>query len=268
MSTPLSARPSARTGRGPRSLRTPGRAGRRLVVTAAVALTAALALAAPAAAHAEVEADKPQALAENVTLRFVSEAESDSAGFTALRVVLPRGITPADVSLGAAPRGWKLTATEDGYTVAGPALKAGVDAEHEIRVRQLPSAKEIAFKTVETYSDGEVSRWIEVPSGGEEPEQPAPVLKLKAAAPGARPVGATPSPTATVGADAGAAAAPTRSVAAAAPKTSAAADEAAADEGGGLSTGALVGVIVLGLLVLGGGALWVLRRRAVSSDAG
>nr|WP_234481515.1 DUF1775 domain-containing protein [Streptomyces sp. MBT49] len=227
-------------------------------------MTAALALAAPAAAHAEVEADKPQALAENVTLRFVSEAESDSAGFTALRVVLPRGITPADVSLGAAPRGWKLTATEDGYTVAGPALKAGVDAEHEIKVRQLPSAKEIAFKTVETYSDGEVSRWIEVPSGGEEPEQPAPVLKLKAAAPGARPVGATPSPTA----DAGAAAAPTRSVAAAAPKTSAAADEAAADEGGGLSTGALVGVIVLGLLVLGGGALWVLRRRAVSSDAG
>ncbi|WP_434090844.1 DUF1775 domain-containing protein [Streptomyces asoensis] len=269
MSTPLSARPSARTGRGPRSVRTAGRTGRRLVVTAAVALTAALALAAPAAAHAEVEADKPQALAENVTLRFVSEAESDSAGFTALRVVLPRGITPADVSLGAAPRGWKLTATEDGYTVAGPALKAGVDAEHEIRVRQLPSAKEIAFKTVETYSDGEVSRWIEVPSGGEEPEQPAPVLKLKAAAPGARPVGATPSPspTATVGADAGAAAAPTRSVAAA-PKTSAAADEAAADEGGGISTGALVGVIVVALLVLGGGALWVLRRRAVSSDAG
>ncbi|MBK3624134.1 DUF1775 domain-containing protein [Streptomyces sp. MBT49] len=260
----MSARPSARTGRGPRSVRTAGRTGRRLVVTTAVALTAALALAAPAAAHAEVEADKPQALAENVTLRFVSEAESDSAGFTALRVVLPRGITPADVSLGAAPRGWKLTATEDGYTVAGPALKAGVDAEHEIKVRQLPSAKEIAFKTVETYSDGEVSRWIEVPSGGEEPEQPAPVLKLKAAAPGARPVGATPSPTA----DAGAAAAPTRSVAAAAPKTSAAADEAAADEGGGLSTGALVGVIVLGLLVLGGGALWVLRRRAVSSDAG
>ncbi|WP_405623992.1 DUF1775 domain-containing protein [Streptomyces sp. NBC_00076] len=238
-------------------------AGRRFVLAGAVALTATLALAAPAAAHAEVEADKPQALAENVTLSFVSEAESDSAGFTELRVVLPEGIAPADVTLDEGPKGWKLTATKDGYTVAGPALKAGVDGEHKIKVRQLPDAKELAFKTVETYSDGEVSRWIELPTGGKEPEQPAPVLKLKAAAPGAKPV--SPSPTATVSATPSAAAS-TPSTAASESDASPAASDTAADEDDGRSSGALVAVMVVALLVLGGGAWWLVKRRAASSS--
>ncbi|SMF84492.1 DUF1775 domain-containing protein [Streptomyces sp. Amel2xC10] len=245
-----------------KSTRPSARAGRRFALAGAVALTATLALATPAAAHAEVEADKPQALAENVTLTFVSEAESDSAGFTELRVVLPEGITPADVTLGEGPEGWKLTATSDGYTVAGPALKAGVDAEHQIKVRQLPDAKELAFKTVETYSDGEVSRWIELPTDGKKSEQPAPVLKLKAAAPGAKPV--SPSPTASQSA--------TPSAAASAPSTAAsdsdaspAARDTAADEDDGMSSGALIAVIVVALVVLGGGAWWLVKRRTASS---
>ena len=106
--------------------------------------------------------------------------------------MLPDGIAPGDVSLADAPKGWRLKATSDGYTVGGPALKPGVNAEHKIKVKRLPDAKEIAFKTVETYSDGKVSRWIELPRGGGEPEQPAPVLKLKAAAADAKPV--SPSP--------------------------------------------------------------------------
>ncbi|MER6011938.1 hypothetical protein [Streptomyces bluensis] len=80
-------------------------AGRRVTLAGAAALTAALALAAPAAAHVEVEADTPQALAEDVTLTFLSEAESDTAGFTELRVVLPEGIAAEDVTLDEAPKG-------------------------------------------------------------------------------------------------------------------------------------------------------------------
>ncbi len=39
--------------------------------------------------------------------------------------------------------------------------------------------KQIEFKAVQTYSNGEVIRWIEsTPKGGPEPELPAPVLKL------------------------------------------------------------------------------------------
>ncbi|MEU9289451.1 DUF1775 domain-containing protein [Streptomyces sp. NPDC048275] len=238
------------------------RAGRRVALAGAAALTATLALAAPAAAHAEVEADTPQALAENVTLSFVSEAESDSAGFTELRVVLPEGIAPGDVSLDEAPKGWKLKPTDDGYAVGGPALKAGVDAEHKIEVRQLPDAKEIAFKTIETYSDGEVSRWIELPTGGEEPEQPAPVLELKAAAPGAAPASPTPGPTES------ATPSPTPSatesdVAAAGSDT----DAKAAEEDEGSSTGLVIGGIVVALVVLGGGAWWLMKRRAAASQS-
>ncbi|WKX07476.1 DUF1775 domain-containing protein [Streptomyces sp. NL15-2K] len=244
--------------------RLPSHAGRRIALAGAAALTATLALAAPAAAHAEVEADKAQALAENVTLSFVSEAESASAGFTELRVVLPQGIAPGDVTLDEAPKGWKLKAMNDGYAVSGPALKAGVDAEHKIKVRQLPDAKEIAFKTIETYSDGEVSRWIELPTGGAEPEQPAPVLQLKAAAPGAKPV--SPSPSASPRESATPTPTPSATesdVAAAGSET----DTTATDEDEGGSTGLVIGGVVVALLVLSSGAWWMVKRRTTSSQS-
>ncbi|WP_328769628.1 DUF1775 domain-containing protein [Streptomyces sp. NBC_00286] len=235
-------------------------AGRRIALAGAAALTATLTLATPVAAHAEVEADKPQALAEKATLSFVSEAESDTAGFTELRVVLPEGIAPGDVTLDEAPKGWKLKAADDGYTVGGPALKTGVDAEHKIKIRQLPDAKELAFKTVETYSDGEVSRWIELPSGGEEPEQPAPVLTLKAAAPGATPL--SPSPTASETPTP----TPTPSVTESATTAAGAETEnTAAEEDEGSSAGVIIGGVVVALLVLGGGAWWLAKRRTASS---
>ncbi|WP_330324580.1 DUF1775 domain-containing protein [Streptomyces pseudovenezuelae] len=242
--------------------RLPAHAGRRIALAGAVALTATLALAAPAAAHAEVEADKPQALAENVTLSFVSEAESDSAGFTEMRVVLPEGIAPSDVTLEEAPKGWKLKATSDGYNVAGPALKAGVDAEHKIKVRQLPDAKEIAFKTIEVYSDGKISRWIELPTGGEEPEQPAPVLKLKTAAPGAATVSPSPSPTES--------ATPSQTPSATESDVAAAGSEPdakAAEKDDSSSTGVVIGGVLAALAVLIAGAWWLVKRRAASSES-
>lgn len=211
----------------------------------------------------EVEADKAQALAENVALSFVSEAESASAGFTEMRVVLPKGIAPGDVTLDEAPTGWKLKATSDGYTVAGPALKAGVDAEHKIKVRQLPDAKEIAFKTIEVYSDGKISRWIELPTGGAEPEQPAPVLELKAAAPGAKPVSPSPSPSLAESATPTPTPSATESdIAAAASDT----DTQAAEEDDSSSTGVIIGGVLAALAVLGAGAWWLLTRRSATSS--
>ncbi|MEU0068095.1 DUF1775 domain-containing protein [Streptomyces sp. NPDC006332] len=250
------------------SIRSAARVGRRAALTGAAALTATLALAAPAAAHAEVEADTSQALAENVTLSFVSEAESDSAGFTAMRVVLPEGIAPGDVTLDEAPKGWKLKATSDGYNVAGPALKTGVDAEYKIKVRQLPDAKEIAFKTVETYSDGEVSRWIELPSGGAEPEQPAPVLKLKAAAPGAKPVSPSPSATESPAESEAPEPGPSATVSGAtAQAKDKGADTEAAEADDDSSTGVIIGGVLAVLAVVGGGAWWLVRRRGASSES-
>ncbi|WP_324784508.1 DUF1775 domain-containing protein [Streptomyces sp. H51] len=237
----------------------PARTSRRLALVGAAALTATLSLAGPAFAHTEVEADKAQALAENVTLTFVSEAESDDAGFREVRVVLPEGIAPADVTLDEAPKGWKFTVTDDGYSVGGTALKPGVDAEYKIKVRQLPDAEQLVFKTIDTYSDGEISRWIELPGGGAEPEQPAPVLKLKAAAAGATPIGQ--SPTATTGPTASA----TETPAAVTPATASATTAAASDGDEGGSTGLIAGGTVAAVVVLGGGAWWLARRRRASA---
>nr|WP_181411823.1 DUF1775 domain-containing protein [Streptomyces sp. F8] len=214
------------------------RTGRRIAAIAAAAAAIVVAAAGTAAAHAEVSASDDRALAREVTLTFESEAESSSAGFTKIQIVLPEGIDPAGIRLGKAPEGWKITPGTDSYTVAGPKLAAGVNAEHSITVAQLPQAMSLAFKTVETYSDGEVSRWIEVPKDGEaEPQNPAPVLKLKAAAAGA----SSPAPSAS-----------------ASTPSSAQAEENDSDDGSGAGVWIAVAAVVV---VAAAGAAWFIRRR-------
>ncbi|MEU9415095.1 DUF1775 domain-containing protein [Streptomyces sp. NPDC048272] len=229
---------------------------RRLGLAAVGALVVVGVAAAPASAHAEVSASDPRALAENVTVSFTSEAESDTAGIAELRVVLPKGITPDAVTLKTAPKEWKLTATADGYAIGGAALATGTDAEYSIVVRQLPDEKTLAFKTLETYGDGKVSRWIEVPTNGEKVDNPAPVLALEAAAPGAKPIAPSPSPSPTPSA-----ATPVQPSAAvpSAPVASAGAQAATEEDAGG-GTGVVVGVVAVVLLLAGGGAFWWMRR--------
>ncbi|MFF1307102.1 DUF1775 domain-containing protein [Streptomyces sp. NPDC058307] len=218
----------------------------RLSVAAAGAATAVLLTAVPAAAHTEVEADKAQALAENVTVSFHAEAESDTSGIKEVRVVLPEGIAPADVTYGKGPKGWKFSATDDGYSVKGAELKTGESAEYTVVVRQLPDAKEVPFKTLQTYGDGHVDRWIELDENG---ENPAPTLKLKAAAAGAKPVSPSPSVS--------------ESPAPPAVETEPAASPQAAgtekDDEGGLSAGAWTG-IGAGVLVAVAAVVLAVRR--------
>ncbi|CAM5292874.1 DUF1775 domain-containing protein [Streptomyces aurantiogriseus] len=240
------------------------RAARRLTVAAAAATTAVLLTAVPAAAHVEVESANAQALAENVEITFVAESESATAGITQLRVVLPKGITPADVVYGKGPAGWKFTADAEGYVVKGPAVKVGENAEHSIVVRQLPDAKELAFKTLQTYSDGKVDRWIELGESGGDGHghgNEAPVLKLKAAAPGAKPATSSPSPSASPSA----AATPAAEETAAVSSSPQAATTEKEDEDGGLSAGAWTG-IVAAVLVAGAAVVLLVRRRGSAQE--
>lgn len=238
------------------------RAARRLTVAVAAAATAVLLTAVPAAAHVEVESENAQALAENVEITFVAESESATAGITQLRVVLPEGIEPADVVYDEGPEGWTFAADGDGYTVKGPAVKVGEDAEHSIVVRQLPDAKELVFKTLQTYSDGTVHRWIELGESGGDGHghgNEAPVLELKAAAPGAKPV--SPSP---VGSQSpSAAATPTVEETVASP-TPQAADTGKEDDGG-LSAAVWTG-IVAAVLVAGAAVVFLVRRRGSAEE--
>ena len=186
-------------------------AARRCVIIGAACIATIIGTATAATAHVEVAADKTQAGATNVTVTFTGEAESTTAGIASEQVVLPAGITPQQVRLAKAPGGWTLTPTADGFTVAGAALPVGTDAEFSVLIDKLPAdAAELAFKTIETYGDGQIVRWIEIPKPGEaEPANPAPMLKLTGAVPVASTAPATsqaaeattqPAPSATVAA--------------------------------------------------------------------
>jgi Domain of unkown function (DUF1775) len=155
---------------------------RRIAAVVAGVALGAVALAGSAFAHVEVSAKPAQALAKDAVISFSAEAESGSAGIASIHVVLPQGIAPADVTYVSGPAGWQLAATADGYTVSGKALGVHKAVDYTIKVSQLPNAKTLAFKSLVNYSNGDVDRWIELPtSGNPSPDHPAPILKLAAA---------------------------------------------------------------------------------------
>ncbi|MET0495319.1 MAG: DUF1775 domain-containing protein [Actinoplanes sp.] len=228
----------------------------RLTTIGVLAATGVLALAGPASAHVEVKADKTQAGAADVTLTFHGEAENDS-GIKSERVVLPKGIAPSAVTLVKAPSGWKYTATADGFTVGGRTLASGQDAEWSVKVAKLPDGEtRLSFKTLETYADGEISRWIEIQQEGkDEPDNPAPLITLK---PGPKPTATTAPPSAAPPSAAPTSAAPASAApASAAPPTVVAEPASNTDEG---SSTWWIWVIVA-LVVLGGAAFLLIRRR-------
>ena len=227
-----------------------------MLTISATAAVGVLALAGPALAHVEVSADKTTAGATDVTLTFTGEAENDAAGIASERVVLPKGIAPAEVTLVKAPSGWKFSTTADGFTVGGKALRTGTDAVWSVKIAKLPDgATTLDFKTLETYGNGEVSRWIELPEPGQdEPDNPAPRLKLKAG-PSTAPSSAASSPAAA--SPATASSEPAAVPASSAPATATAAQPASADDG---SSTWWIWVILV-VLVIAAGAVFALRRR-------
>ncbi|MFJ5886379.1 DUF1775 domain-containing protein [Kitasatospora cineracea] len=236
----------------------PGIRHRRAVPLLALGLV--LGAAGTAAAHVEVGSPTAQALAVDAEVAFSAEGESSTAGIADVKVVLPAGLTPADLTLVKAPSGWALTRTAEGFTVAGPVLAPGAAADWTVRFRQLPDAASLVFKTLVDYSDGHTDRWIELPQGGAEPQHPAPVLALAPAAPGAR---ALPTDGVTLSASASASVSPSPSPASASAAPTVAAGAAAGGEGGGttaLVLGGVAGVAVLATLVV-----LVLRRRKSAS---
>lgn len=162
----------------------PRRVISRAVTLASAGLIGVFALAGQASAHVEVSADNAQAGATGVTVSFSAEAESTTAGITGLQVQLPDGIAPADVALLSGPAGWALAPTADGYTVSGPPIAPGENADYQITVAQLPTdATELAFKTLQNYDDGRQDAWVEIATDPTvEVDNPAPILTLSPAA--------------------------------------------------------------------------------------
>ncbi|MER8186795.1 DUF1775 domain-containing protein [Kitasatospora sp. NPDC094015] len=233
----------------------------RVAVPAAV-LAGALVLAGPASAHVEVESATPQALAADAVIAFDAEGESSTAGIKEIRVVLPEGLQPGDVSLAEGPAGWTLSPIADGYAVAGPAPAPGADAKYSIKVRQLPDAPELAFKSLVGYTDGRIDRWIELPQGAPNPAHPAPVLKLTAAAPGAVPLAASPTAAGAQPSAAPSTAASTAVSTAAVASPAAPPAAAPAEQSDGSSGTRTALAVVAAVLLVAAAAFWTWRRRA------
>jgi uncharacterized protein YcnI len=180
------------------------RAARVVLGTLAAGGTASLVLlGAPGWAHVEVSAAEA-AQGGYTALTFRVPTESDSASTTKVQVYLPEDHPLASVSVKPHP-GWhaeirtaKLAtplSTDDGdvteavtrvtWTPDSPkdALKPGEYDEFDLSVGPLPDVSSLSFKTLQTYSDGTVVRWIDPPAaaGQPEPEHPAPTLTLVSA---------------------------------------------------------------------------------------
>jgi uncharacterized protein YcnI len=171
---------------------------------AAVAATAAVIVAAaalPASAHVAVS---PGSLPKGATgeLSFKVPNEESKATTTQVQLQIPTDHPIAQVLPRQVP-GWTVTVkttalatplkTDDGtFTTAvseidwtGGSIPVGQYQDFQVSVDPLPTDTDrLVFKAVQTYSNGDIVRWIEVPQKGQpEPEHPAPVLALTAAGP-------------------------------------------------------------------------------------
>ncbi len=232
--------------------------GLTVVFTAAlVGLAASVTGASTASAHVTVaSADAAPGGYGKVVFRVPNE--SDTASTMSLRIQIPVEAALASLRVQPVP-GWTATLTNSElaepleahgqeitsyvsvveFRATGAGIAPGEFQEFALSGGPFPEADELTYPSVQTYSDGSESAWIEPAVDGEEAEQPAPVLAL------------TGSTTAH-GSGGDAAAADTESA-------------TAADDGAsGTATAALVVAVVA--LLAGGGALalgLLARRRTV-----
>lgn len=173
---------------------------RTSAASAAVAMLV-LAVAGPASAHVTVNPDAATK-GSYTKVAFRVPNESDKTDTTKVEVNLPTDTPIASVALKPLG-GWTAVAattklatpikSDDGEitaavtkitwtAAAGSAIKPGQFQEFEVSLGPLPNTDQVVFKTLQTYSDGTIVRWIDLPTtDGTEPEHPAPVLKLAAA---------------------------------------------------------------------------------------
>jgi uncharacterized protein YcnI len=200
----------------------PGRRGRaRAILIAAATVAGLVALAGPAWAHITVTPATAQA-GSAAELTFRVPNEEAKASVTEVQMQIPTGHPIAQLLVKPVP-GWTITVktvtlakpvtTDDGtfstavseVTWAGGTIAPGQYQDFSVSADPLPDGvTQLAFKAIQTYSNGDVVRWIDLPQAGQpEPEHPAPVLALTpaSAAPagasaGTVPAGTTPNATA------------------------------------------------------------------------
>ncbi|MYQ43879.1 DUF1775 domain-containing protein [Streptomyces sp. SID4985] len=174
----------------------------RIAAAGTVAATAVLALSAPAFAHVSVQPEGVAAKGGYAVVDFKVPNERDDASTTKLEVNLPADHPIASVMPQPVP-GWTVKVTKSKlakpltmhgekiseavtkvtWTADGKGIEPGYFQKFPLSLGALPEdTDQLVFKALQTYSNKEVVRWIEVQQkGAEEPENPAPTLELAAA---------------------------------------------------------------------------------------
>ncbi|MFE9905330.1 YcnI family copper-binding membrane protein [Streptomyces achromogenes] len=175
----------------------------RIAAATVAAGSAVLALSVPAFAHVTVQPEGTAAKGGYAVVDVKVPNERDDASTTKVEISLPADHPIASVMPQPVP-GWKATVTKSKldkpltmhgekideavskvtWTADGKGIEPGFFQKFPLSLGALPeNTDQLVFKALQTYSDKEVVRWIEVPQEGQdEPENPAPVLKLAAAA--------------------------------------------------------------------------------------
>ncbi|MEU8588382.1 YcnI family protein [Streptomyces sp. NPDC048664] len=172
---------------------------RRAATVTALAAAGVLAASGAAFAHVTVHPGSYPKGATDGVLTFRVPNEEDTAATTKVQVFLPTDHPILGV-LVSPQQGWTAQVTttklktpvktDDGtitdavseITWTGGRIRHGQYQDFDVAFGQLPEdTGALAFKTLQTYSDGNVARWIQEPKAGEdEPENPAPTLQLTA----------------------------------------------------------------------------------------
>ncbi|MCK2245158.1 MULTISPECIES: YcnI family protein [unclassified Crossiella] len=163
---------------------------------AIVTLTSAAALVTAGLASAHVSVQPGEAAKGSYTkVAFRVPNESATAGTVKLEVNLPKDFPLTSVRTKAVP-GWKASVTKvkngekdvvstiTWQADQGVRINPDEFAEFEVSLGKLPTnTDQLLLPATQTYDDGKVVKWDAPPAAnGQEPDHPAPALKLTAAA--------------------------------------------------------------------------------------
>jgi uncharacterized protein YcnI len=227
----------------------------RTMLVLAGAAVALVALAGTAFAHITVTPSSAAA-GSTAELTFKVPNEENKANTVKIQVLIPTAHPIAQLLAEPVP-GWTITVqsvklakpivTDDGsfsaavseVTWSGGKIPPGEFQDFSVSADPLPSGiSQLVFKAIQTYSNGDVVRWIDLSQPGQpEPDHPAPVLTL------------TSGSTAT---------------------TASATGQGAAADGGGGNSGTAIALgaagLAAGILGLGAGlSAWLSGRRTRSA---
>lgn len=241
------------------------------------AVLVVLAIAGPASAHVTVSPNTSPKGGSDLELTFRVPNEEAQATTTQVEVDFPTD-KPITGVLPEPTPGWTVKVdnltlttpikTDDGtvtqvvqrITWSGGQLAPGQYQGFRVMLGGVPDdADSLTFKALQTYSNGDVVRWIDVQQPGQpEPDHPAPVLTLTAAAPDGTTASSAPGSPVSATGSAPSSATNSTGAAGASGATGATASAKSSDS---TARGLGIAGIVVGALGLGAGAFGIAAAR-------